>query len=127
MDANDARPALDGVRLLLAEDDPLILMDLEQLLLEAGAEIVGSCQSVQAALDCSASMDFSAAILDIRLGADNIAPVARRLQSRGIPFVFYSGQTSADLVDTDLPKSRIVPKPSSPQTILDAVVRLMTD
>ena len=35
------RKALKGVRLLVVEDDAILLMELEEILQEAGAEIVG--------------------------------------------------------------------------------------
>ena len=37
-----------------------------------------------------------AAILDVRLGCETVAPVARELTKKGISFVFYSGQLGAD-------------------------------
>jgi hypothetical protein len=36
-------PALRGARVLLVEDDVLLLMELEAILREAGAEIAGCC------------------------------------------------------------------------------------
>jgi hypothetical protein len=43
---SDDTPALKGVRILVVEDDPLLLLDLESVLLDAGADIAGLCASV---------------------------------------------------------------------------------
>jgi DNA-binding NarL/FixJ family response regulator len=121
----NASPALQGARLLVAEDDPLILMDLEYTLEDAGAYIVGSCQTVKAALALCASESITAAILDIRLGRETIAPVVRELVRRGIPFVFYSGQTESDPICDEWPDCRLVPKPSAPHIIVTAIADLV--
>jgi DNA-binding NtrC family response regulator len=121
----DASSALQGARLLVAEDDPLILMDLEYILEDAGACIVGSCRTVKAALALCASESITAAVLDIRLGHETIAPVVRDLVRRGIPFVFYSGQTESDPICDEWPDCRLVPKPSAPQVIVTAVADLI--
>ena len=41
---NDNKP-LNGVRVLVVEDDTLLAMDLEETLIDAGAIVVGVCQS----------------------------------------------------------------------------------
>jgi len=44
MRAQDSRESLKGIKVLVVEDDPLLLMDVESTLAEAGAEVVGSCE-----------------------------------------------------------------------------------
>ena len=46
---NDDHP-LNGVRVLVVEDDPLMAMDLEDTLAEAGAVVVGLCQTLDEAM-----------------------------------------------------------------------------
>jgi chemotaxis response regulator CheB len=41
---------LNGVRVLVVEDDGLLLMELEAVLLDAGAEVAGLCRPVDEAL-----------------------------------------------------------------------------
>ena len=90
--SNNGGKALDGVRVLVVEDDPLLLLDLEMTLEGAGAVVVGLCQTLDEALSRSTPVDFSVAVLDFRLGEENASPVARRLEDQGVPFVFYTGQ-----------------------------------
>jgi DNA-binding NtrC family response regulator len=82
--------ALEGLRVLIVEDDAILLMDLEQILQSAGAEIV-LCRSVSEALVALAQDRIAAAVLDFRIGHETIAPVARQLSQRGTPFIFYTG------------------------------------
>ena len=115
---------LSGARVLLVEDERLILMELESVLEDAGAIIVGTCTDVSAALAVVGRADrIDAALLDIRLGHDGISPVARALRDRGTPFVFYSGQTETDPVHLEWPKVKIIHKPAPPWAIVTAIAR----
>src|SRR3954469_2427392 len=100
-----SEPALSGVRVLVVEDEFLIMMELVAILEEAGAEIVGPCASVQHALSVACGERFSAAILDVRLGGELVSPVARELSHRGIPFIFYTGQAHSDPLVTEWRKA----------------------
>jgi DNA-binding response OmpR family regulator len=113
--------SLAGVRVLIVEDDPLLLLDLELTLSGAGAEVVGLCQTLQEALRRSDPVDFSVAVLDFRLGSENISPVARRLASQGVPFVFYTGQPPQDSSLAEWRHCSIVEKPSPPHAVISAV------
>jgi DNA-binding response OmpR family regulator len=118
------RGILRSARILLAEDDFFILMELEATLQEAGAEII-SCQNVEIALKLANESDVDAALLDIRLGRQTIAPVARCLARRNIPFAFYSAQSPGDPSLSEWPNSVILEKPASPKTIITALAALM--
>jgi DNA-binding NtrC family response regulator len=115
---------LKGARVLVVEDDFLILMELEAILSEAGADIAG-CRTVKDALALAERDGLAAAILDIRLGRETIAPVARELARRGIPFVFYTGQIDTSAMRAEWPDRRFVPKPSQPRAIVKAVAELL--
>src|ERR1700712_3957656 len=79
-------------RVLALEDEALILFDIEQTLHDAGVgNIVTAipCDDALAALDAGA---FDAAVLDLHLGRSGWSyDVARRLQAKGVPFIFTSG------------------------------------
>jgi len=84
-----ALPMLQGVRVLVVEDDALLLMELEEIVADAGAEVVPLCRTVADGIAAAQQDGIEAAVLDVRIGRDTIAPVARQLASRGTPFVFY--------------------------------------
>ena len=84
---------LQGLRILVADDEIIIALDIEATLSEAGAEVVGPFGTLRQTLEAAAIEPLSAAILDIRLGKVNTGPVAEKLVARRIPFLFYSGQS----------------------------------
>jgi DNA-binding response OmpR family regulator len=113
--------ALAGVRVLVVEDDYLILMELEWVLREAGAEIAGMCRTVREALALAEETEPAAAILDVRLGRESIEPVAHRLAARGTPFIFYTGETAAHPVLARWTGCKVVTKPAASGAILAAL------
>jgi DNA-binding response OmpR family regulator len=122
MDVNrEAGRVLDGARVLVVEDDFLISMDLESTLLEAGAQVVGLCRTVQDALALIAAAEIAVAVLDVRLGRESIAPVARQLAECGIPFVFYTAQLDNDPTLTEWPQSKLLPKPAPSRMIVNVI------
>jgi DNA-binding response OmpR family regulator len=116
---------LQDARVLVVEDDFLILIELETVLREAGAHIVGACRTVDEALALVDHQDIDAALLDLRLGRETTAPIARTLVRRGVPFAFYTGQTETDPIRAEWPRCAIVAKPASPQAIIAAVAELL--
>lgn len=111
---------LSGVKVLIVEDDPLMALDLEGVLAEAGAVVVGLCQNVDQAMARAKRDDFAVAVLDFSLGMDTASPVARRLVRRGVPFILYTGKSSGDptLAEWACP---IVEKPAPPRELVSAI------
>jgi DNA-binding NtrC family response regulator len=118
---HDAAGPLSGERVLVVEDDVIITVDLESVLLAAGAEIAGFGRTVTDALALVDGDQITAAILDIRLGRETVAPVARQLAERGIPFIFYSAQVDIDWIRAEWPLCKFIPKPARPRTIVNAI------
>ncbi len=115
---HDPVPTLKGMRVLVVEDDAILLLELETILMQAGAEIVGLCRTVNEALRLTAKDGPTCAILDVRLGRETVAPVARLLARRGTPFVFYTGQVDNDPALAEWSDRKIVSKPAQPTTIV---------
>src|SRR5262245_44158664 len=122
--SSDSKRALAGARLLIVEDDFLLLMDLEEVLLDAGAH-VQACRTIEDALRLSENDGIGAAILDVRIGAHSIAPVARKLVARGTPFLFYTGQLGNDPMMTEWQNCKTISKPAQPEMIVKAVAELL--
>jgi len=112
------------MRVLVVEDDFIIAMELEAILTDAGAKLAGSCRTVAEALAACAADGVDVAILDIRIGEETVAPVARALTARGVPFFFYSGQVETDPIHVQWPEHRILAKPARARAIVDAVAEL---
>ncbi len=90
---------LHGIRVLVVEDQYTIAAELNRLLEELGAVVVGPFGRLElasaAALDTSQHLD--AAVLDINLHSEAVFPVAEALRQRGVPFVFASGYQASAL------------------------------
>ncbi len=112
---------LEGVRVLVVEDDAILLMELEMILRDAGADVVGACRTVKDALAIVHNKPVAVAVLDVRIGGDTIAPVVRQLSKHGTPFLFYTGQLGRDPALAEWPGCRIVAKPAPGRTIVAAV------
>jgi len=81
-----------GKRILLAEDDYFIVMQMVQELERSGAQVIGPVPNVEKALDRLEKLpNIHGAILDINLQGELVFPVAEELRRRSIPFVFASG------------------------------------
>ena len=81
---------VQGMRILIVEDSLLLSLALESGLVEAGAVVVGQATDVAEGL-VMAAMPMDAAVLDANLNGESVAPVARALEARGIPFIFATG------------------------------------
>ncbi len=112
---------LNGMGVLLAEDQTLIALDTEMMLRELGAAAVNSFTSSQTALTWLASASPDVAVLDINLGATSSFAIAEELGRRSIPFVFITGYGSGDPVPERFSSAPIVHKPYT----LDALTRAL--
>jgi DNA-binding NtrC family response regulator len=117
--------SLRGARVLVVEDDAILLIELETILRDAGAEMIAACRTVGEALAAANKNGLKAAILDVRIGRETISPVARHLAARGTPFLFYTGQVSSDPALMEWPGCRIVAKPAQAKAIVTAVAELL--
>jgi DNA-binding response OmpR family regulator len=111
---------LGGCIVLVVEDEPLVGLDIAEILTSAGAKVV-SASTVAAAIRSAHSHDVSAAILDIRLAGEDSSPVCHHLSARGIPFIFYTGYSSALDGWADV---AVLTKPTSPEKIVEAISNL---
>ena len=89
-------PGLSGCRILLVEDEYFLADDMMRALKEAGAEIVGPVDTLEAALDfVEAASPLHGAILDVNLHGRMSFEVASALRLRSVPFVFTTGYDQA--------------------------------
>ncbi len=83
--------SIDGLALLLVEDEYLIALDAEEMLRELGAktiEVVGTFEDAQTR---TSEGTYDLAVLDVNINGKFSYPLAANLKSRGIPFVFATG------------------------------------
>jgi DNA-binding NtrC family response regulator len=115
-------PLLNGRSILIVEDEPLVALDIETALKDAGASVT-IAQSARQALGAVEADGLSAAVLDHRLGDGDSDELRKRLKARGVPFLVYSGYPdiggTADIV--------VVSKPAKTETLLLVLEKLLRD
>ena len=79
-------------RVLVAEDEALIAMEVEAALRRAGWEVVGPvARAEEAARLAAGERPLDAAVLDVGLGDATVFAAADALAARGVPLVFLTG------------------------------------
>lgn len=111
-------------RVLIVEDEPLIALDLEELLTDANFEICGIASTVVSALHYIDSRSFDVAIVDANLRGVSAAPVAEALQARHLPFAVMSGY-SIDQQSQALRQAVLLTKPADPARIIHTLRALL--
>jgi DNA-binding response OmpR family regulator len=111
---------IDGCVVLVLEDEPLVGLEIAELLSSAGAQVklAGTLADAMASVD---GLKISAAIVDINLGGQDCSVLCTRLSQRRIPFVFYTGYTAAPDGWSTVP---IISKPASGELIVKTIERL---
>jgi DNA-binding NtrC family response regulator len=112
---------LDDQTILLVEDEPFILMDVQEALEEAGARVVPA-QTVREALGLLAVEPITASVLDFKLEGGTADDLCHELVERKIPFVIYSGYTN---VEGDCSKWDIVQKPADSRQLVACVLKVI--
>lgn len=88
---------LAGRRLLVVEDEMLVLMMIEGMLSDLGCESVATAATVDRALALIDEHVFDAAMLDMNLNGDKSHAIADALAARDVPFVFSTGYSGRDM------------------------------
>lgn len=121
---------LTGLTVLLVEDQPLIAMDVEDMLSSFGAAAVvvaSTVEEARSALRQSARPDL--AVLDFVLGnGETSEALADELSTNGVPVVCVSGMDSLDRMGgmpSPLQKAVFVEKPVDPALLREAIVQVL--
>lgn len=86
-----ARSLLDGIRVLVVEDEYLLADDLARALRAAGAEPVGPVPTLDQAERLLVGSRVDAAILDLNLHGKMASGFVERLVAAGLPCLIVSG------------------------------------
>lgn len=109
---------MDGVAILLAEDEGLIALDLQLSLEDSGARVIGPFATVEDCLAACERQEFDLAILDVDLKGKEVYPVAERLQNAGVPFVFHTGHADRRELKKRFPTAMVCRKPTAVEDLL---------
>ncbi|HEY3697541.1 response regulator [Phenylobacterium sp.] len=119
---------LQGVRLLLVEDEAMVAIMLEEMLKGLGCEVVGVAGSVAQGLDALEEADrrLDAAILDVNLGGEKVYPVADRLAAKGVPYIFSTGYGLAGIAQ-GYARVPALAKPYGPEALEETLLTVLGD
>jgi CheY-like chemotaxis protein len=115
---------LDGLRVLVVEDELVIVLELEDLLGRLGCEVVEAAPTVKRALRAAERQHPDVAVLDVNLHGERVTPVAEALRERGVPFVLVTGYGRERLPDV-LQHAPCLPKPVDCSQIASALREVM--
>ena len=113
---------LKGLRLLIAEDEFLLAIMLEQDLQSCGCSTLGPFGGLAQATQAARDEPFDCAILDVNLNGEAVFPLADELVARAVPFVFLSGYSKAHLPERFRTRPR-VSKPYDLETLVKEIAR----
>ncbi len=88
---------LQGLRVLLVEDDYYLASDVSDAVQEAGGKVVGPFGNAREALEAVSREHADVAVLDINLGQGPSFDLARKLQSTRVPIIFATGYSGGVL------------------------------
>lgn len=114
---------LDGLRLMLVEDEFLVAVSADAMLRDLGAADVQLASNVATGLPLASQEEFDAAVLDVNLGNERSDPIAQRLEERGIPYIFATGYSRRDM---DIGEEvGLIEKPYTPQKLAEGILAAM--
>jgi two-component sensor histidine kinase/ligand-binding sensor protein len=115
--------SVQGLSVLLVEDEILIALEAEAELLRAGTRAMTRAHSIEEAERCITSAPFDVAILDVNLNGRPSFPLADLLADRGISFVFASGYSHLDGLPERWRGVPLVHKPYSSAELVAAITQ----
>jgi CheY-like chemotaxis protein len=106
-----------GSRSHIVEDDLLIALEISQFVEGAGYTVVGPETSVDATIRALARHKIDLALLDVKLGGEQVFPIAEDLDAKGIPYIFLTSYSAA-AIPAQHRHRPLVSKPYSPERLL---------
>ena len=111
-----------GRRVLVLEDDYLVVEEMVQEMAARGAEVIGPIANLSKAFETLRTVpDISGAVLDINLQGEMVYPLADELTRRGIPFVFATAYDESAIPNAYRQHKRFM-KPVNVELVADALL-----
>ena len=113
---------------LIIEDEPIIAMDLEELVQNCGHRVVGVAATERDAIDLATRTRPGLILADINLGAggDGTSAVARIMQSHYAPVIFVTAYPERLLTGEAVEPAFVITKPFDPMTLAVATYQAVT-
>lgn len=108
-------------RVLVAEDEMIIGVDLCDTVEEAGFQVEGPYDTAKSALESLERHRPDLAILDVRLEDGEVYPLADKLIAANVPVIFHSGEVAPGEVSGRYPDAHALAKPCPPNLIIETM------
>lgn len=102
--------SLDGLTIMVVEDDFLAALDLKRLVEERAGKVAGPVGRLEQAQQLARSVRLDGAILDVKLNGADSLPLADDLIAQDIPIILVTGYDVAMLPER-FAKTPRLPKP----------------
>lgn len=79
---------MSGMTVLVVEDDFIVAYDMQMMLEEQGARVLGPATSLAEAMALLAKERPTVAVLDVNLNGEYVFPLADELLAKDVPFLF---------------------------------------
>ncbi|GMM92736.1 response regulator [Qipengyuania sp. MTN3-11] len=112
--------------ILVAEDEPLIALDLCDTVETAGFAVEGPFEDISSAMLSFQKQKPDLAILDVQLSDGNVFPLAEQLMAEDVPVIFHSGNYGPSEVTERFPQACTLAKPCPPAHIIDSVQQVLS-
>ena len=117
-----------ATEVLIIEDEPIIAMDIEELVLSCGHRVVGVAATEAEAVEIAERCRPGLILADINLGAggDGSSAVQRIMQRHYAPVIFVTAYPERLLTGEGLEPTFIITKPFEPLTLAIATFQAVT-
>lgn len=125
MSGNSAGGNLKDLRILVAEDEGIVALEIEASLQGFGCEVVGPVGKLEQALKAIQTQSVDGAVLDVNLGGVEVFPVADELLARGIPVILSTGYNDLSLFPERFRGLPCLEKPYDEKDLFDLMARVV--
>ena len=114
---------MTDTRILMVEDEMCLAMMLEDVLSDAGYQVVRAAR-LKDAMKIARDEHIDAAILDVNLHGETVYPLATQLHESGVPFMFTSAYGRPG-IPAEFDRYPVMPKPYPIHELIPAVEGLL--
>lgn len=115
-----------GANVLIVEDDFIVAFEMQNLLEEQGANVLGPAATLEEARQILTSERPELAVLDVNLNGEFVFPLVRDLQQRRIPFLFTTAYADDDrLFPESMQSAPRIAKPVMANVLIAQLKRML--
>lgn len=115
-----------ALRVFIVEDEPILAMNVEDMLNELGHKVTAIATRLDTALLLAENSEFNLAILDINLAGSKSFEVADILRKKGIPLIFTTGYGRNGL-DESYRGQHLLTKPFGVRELEHMIVQVLSE